>query len=154
MKHLIFIITILFSLTAFSQEIVRERGRFYVNGSQISTRETKQLLVKNPEALALFKKGKAKESTGGLLIAVGGALIIGDLVKGLVSDVKYPTAMTYVGGAALVISIPVLIGKNKKVDEGIDAYNKGLKKTLGYKENDYQLNVVANANGAGLQLKF
>ncbi len=154
MKNLILVFTFLIAVTSFSQEITRDRGRFYVNGKQISTRETRQFLAANPEALALFKKGKAKESTGGLLLGGGGVLIIGDLVKGLFSDAKYPTAMTYIGAAAVIISITVLIGKNKKIDEGIEMYNKGLKKTLGYKENNYELHIIANQNGAGMQLKF
>lgn len=153
MKRLILILSILISVTAFSQQINRERGRFFVNGKQISTRETRQFLSANPEALALFKKGKGKESTGGLLIAFGGALVIGDLVKGLVSDAKYPTAMTYIGGAALVISIPVLMGKNKRIDEGIEMYNNGLKR-LSTGASEYQLDVIANQNGCGVQLRF
>lgn len=154
MKHLILILAFLFSLTAFSQQIERDHGRFYVNGQQLTTRQTRELLAANPEALALFKKGKSKQSTGGILIALGGALVIGDLVKGLVSDENYPTAMTYIGATALVVSIPILIGKNKKIDEGIELYNKGLKKTLGYQENDYELHIIANQNGAGVQLQF
>jgi len=163
MKKILFLLLFLIAIPSFSQdaglggqgkEISRQRGRFFVDGKQISTRETKQLLAANEEAYALFKKGKAKESTGGILIAVGGGCLVADLVKGLVSDEDYPTALTYIGAAALVVSIPVLIGKNKKVDEGLATYNKGLKKTLGYQPTNYQLNVTASAKGCGLQLKF
>jgi len=154
MKYFILFFALLTAGTAFSQEVSRDHGRFYVNGQQITTRQTRELLAVNPQALSLFKKGKNKQAIGGILIAVGSALVVGDLVKGLVSDVKYPTAMTYIGASALVISIPVLIGKNKKIDEGIELYNKGVTKTLGYQENNYQLQLIANQNGAGLQLQF
>ena len=153
MKNLILVLTILVSATAFAQKIERERGRFYANGKQISTRETRQLLAANPEALALFKKGKAKQSTGGLLIALGGVAMTADLAMGLFSDVKYPTVVTYIGAAVLLVSIPVLIGKNKKINEGIEMYNNGLK-TIGTTDSDYELHVIANQNGCGVQLRF
>ncbi len=153
MKKILTLITLLIAFSGLSQELTRQRGRFYANGEQISTRQVKTILSSNPEALALFKKAKGKESTGGFLIGLGGALVIADVVVGLVSDVQYPTAATYVGVGALVISIPVLSGKNKKTDQALELYNKGEKK-LGANYPDVQLNVIANQNGYGLQFRF
>ncbi len=153
MKKLILVLTILFSISSFSQEIVKERGRYFVNGKQISTRETRELLTSNPEALKLFKSGKSKESTGGLLIGFGTALVTVDLAIGLFSDVKYPTVATYIGVASLIASFPVLAGKNKKLKDGIDLYNKGAKK-IGQIDTDFELNVIANHNGYGIQFIF
>lgn len=163
MQKLIFLLTLLLSCSGFSQDlsltsnqgqqIVRQKGRYFVNGQQISTRETRQLLASDPEALVLFKSGKRKESLGGFLIGFGGALVVADVVVGLVSDVQYPTAATYVGVGALAISIPVLSGKNKKIDAGLERYNQSQKK-LGYNETDYKLSVIANQNGYGFQMQF
>jgi hypothetical protein len=153
MKKLIIVFTILLSITSFSQEIVKEKGRYYVNGKQISTRETRQLLASNLEALSLFKSGKRKESNGGLLLGFGGALVTVDLAIGLFSDAKYPSVATYVGVASLIASIPVLSGKNKKLKDAIDLYNKDAKK-LGYNNSDLELNIIANQNGYGLQFRF
>lgn len=135
-----------------AQQLTREGGRFFRDGQQISTRETKQLLVSNPDAYSLFKKAKNKESIGGFLIGLGGALVVADVVVGLVSDVQYPTAATYIGGAALITAIPVLSGKNKKTDQALDLYNSGPKK-LGAR-SQIELNAVANQRGYGLQLRF
>lgn len=162
MKKSIAVLLFLFSLASFSQgptlgetskEINREKGRFYMNGKQLSTRETRELLASNSAALASFKKGKSKESIGGFLIGFGGALLVADVVVGLVSDVQYPTAATYVGAAAILTSIPVLSGKNKKIDRGIELYNADQKK-IGHHDFDVELNVIANQNGYGLQLQF
>lgn len=143
----------LFTLTvSFSQQLTRRGGRFFADGKQISTRETKQLLNANPEAYVQFKKAKNKESFGGILIGLGGALVVADVVVGLVSDVQYPTAATYVGGAALIVAIPVLSGKNKKTDRALELYNQGPKK-LGF-QTDVELHVIANQRGYGLQLRF
>jgi hypothetical protein len=154
MKNLILILTFLLSISSFSQEINLIKGKYYVNGKQISSRETRQLLASNLEALSLFKEAKSKESTGGLLIAVGGAAVTVDLVIGLVSDVKYPSVATYAGAVAILTAIPVLSGKHKKIKEAIDLYNKDAVKKLGVNDSDLELNIIANHYGYGIQIQF
>ncbi|WP_395044310.1 hypothetical protein [Flavobacterium sp.] len=152
MKKLIVLLVVLFSSYSFSQEITIQKGRYYVNGQQISSRETKEKLASNPRALSLFKEGKRKEANGGFLLGFGIAITVADAVKGLVSDVKYPGPATIVGVSVIALSIPVLIGKNKKMREGIEMYNNGLKST-GFNDN-LEINILANQNGYGIQLRF
>jgi len=152
-KQLILVLTLLLAISSFSQEINLIKGKYYVNGKQISTRETRQLLASNLEALSLFKSAKSKESTGGLLIGVGVAAVTVDLAIGLFSDVKYPSVATYSGVAAILASIPVLSGKNKKIKDSIDLYNKDAKK-LGINDSDLEFNIIANQNGYGIQFQF
>ncbi|MES2748022.1 MAG: hypothetical protein V4648_06570 [Bacteroidota bacterium] len=161
MKKIVLLLILLVSVASFSQspsliqqtnEIERQRGRFFVNGKQISTREVKQLLQSNAQAYSLFKKSKRKESIGGLLLGLGGVIVTVDLAIGLFSDVEYPSFATYVGAGAILTSIPILSGKNKRMDEGLDIYNKGLK-NVG-QETDVELNVIANQYGYGLQFRF
>ena len=153
MKRTITILCFLFTIVSFSQEIQKVKGRFFLEGKQISSRETRELLTSNTEALTLFKKSKNKESLGGFLLGFGGTLVMVDVVVGLVSDVKYPSGATYVGLASLVSSIPILSGKNKKMQNAIDTYNNGLK-NAGSNEFNPELNMIANTNGYGLQLRF
>lgn len=153
MKRTITILCFLFTIVSFSQEIQKVKGRFFLDGKQISSRETRELLTSNTEALTLFKKSKNKESLGGFLLGFGGTLVMVDVVVGLVSDVKYPSGATYVGIASLVSSIPILSGKNKKMQNAIDTYNNGLK-NAGSNEFNPELNMIANTNGYGLQLRF
>lgn len=153
MKYIITNLMLLFALTSFSQEIKLEKGKFYKDGLQISTFETKKLLVTNYKALSRFQKGKNKESIGFMLTGIGAALITVDLVKGLVSDVKYPTALTYVGVGFVALSIPILSGRNKKIREGINFYNEGLK-TTGELNSNLQVSVISNQNGYGFRINF
>jgi hypothetical protein len=153
MKKLLLPFILLFSIASFAQEITLEHGKYYVNGSQISTRETKKLLETNYKALRTFQSGLSKESTGGFLIGFGGALVITDLVVGLVSDVHYPTVATYVGVGSLIAAIPIMSGKNKKIKEGIDLYNNGLK-NVGANDSDFEVNFIANQRGYGIQIRF
>jgi hypothetical protein len=69
------------------------------------------------------------------------------------ADVKYPSAATYIGLASLAVSIPVLSGRNKKRDEAIALYNDGLKKSA-TNDSNFELNIVANQRGYGLQFQF
>jgi len=153
MKKLLLTLTLLFTIISFSQEITMQRGKYYVNGSQISTRETKKLLLTNYKAYKTFKSGLNKESNGFLLLGFGGALVITDLVVGLVSDVHYPSAATYIGSGLMVVSIPVLSGKNKKMKQGIDLYNNGLK-NVGDNDSNFEVNLIANQRGYGIQIHF
>jgi hypothetical protein len=108
----------LFMLTIVSaQEIKLEKGKFYQNGTQISSYEAKKLLEPNTEAYQLFKSAKNKEGIGGFLIGLGIGLTVGDVVKGLVSDAKYPSGFTYVGAGCIAASIPVLSGRKKKLEK-------------------------------------
>lgn len=153
MKKILLTFILLFSIASFSQEISIEKGKYYVNGSQISTRETKKLLETNYKAWRRFKSGLNKESNGALLVGFGGALVITDLVVGLVSDVHYPSAATYIGAGSLLASIPILSGKNKKIKEGIDLYNEGLK-NVGSTDSNFEINFIANQRGYGIQIRF
>lgn len=153
MKKILLFAFFLVCLNSFSQEIVLDNGKYFVNGKQISTRETKQLLASDLKATRLFKEAKSKESFGGLFLGAGIALTVSDLAIGLFSDVKYPTALTYAGVASMAISIPILSGRSKKIENAIKSYNQSLKQTS---DNHYDLEyqIVANQNGIGIQLKF
>lgn len=153
MKKILLLLVVMLSLNVFSQEITQIKGRYFVNGKQISTRETTALLAANTEASALFKSAKTKESIGGFLVGFGSALVAIDVVVGLVSDVQYPTTATYVGLASIITSIPILSGRNKKREKAIGLYNDGLKSS-GNQDSNPELNIIANQNGYGLQFRF
>jgi hypothetical protein len=153
MKKIITLFTILLSTIAFSQEITIEKNHFLLEGKKISAKEVKTLLASNTEALALFKSSRNKSVWGGFLLGFGGGLIIADLVSGATADIKYPTGATYIGIASLVTSIPVLSGRTKKLNDALALYNNGLKKSATNDPN-YELNIIANQSGYGLQFEF
>jgi len=153
MKKLVLILVLLFANTVFSQQIKLEKGKYFVDGQQISTRETRQLLLTDYKATRLFQKAKSKEGIGGLLLGAGIAMTVTDLAIGLFSDVKYPTAITYVGVATMAISVPILSGRRKMIKEAIDSYNQTAKQ-LGSNADSFKYQLVANQNGIGIQLKF
>lgn len=154
MKQLILILAIFGFSTTFAQKLEYNEGKIFQDGEQISSFETKNLLKSDLKALHLFKKAKTKESLGGFLLGLGIGGTAADLVMGLTSDVKYPTVITYAGVGLMVVSIPILSGRKKLVQESVDLYNKGLKeqnKTLG---DNFEMNFVTNSNGVGFRITF
>ena len=154
MKQFFLIIAILVFSTSFAQKLEYTNGKIYQDGEQLSSFETKTLMKTDLKALHLFKKAKTKESLGGFILGLGVGGTVADLVMGLTSDVKYPTGITYAGVGLMAVSIPILSGRKKLVQESIDIYNSGLqdqKKTLG---DNFELNIVNNSNGVGLRINF
>ena len=154
MKQFLLIITLLGFSISFAQNLEYKNGKIYQEEVQLSTFETKEVLKSDLKALHLFKKAKNKESLGGFILGLGIGGTVADLVMGLTSDVKYPTAITYAGVGLMAVSIPILSGRKKMVQESVDIYNAGLKeqnKTLG---DNFELNIVNNSNGVGLRINF
>ena len=154
MKQFLLILAILGFSTTFAQKLEYNDGKIYQDGEQLSSFETKKVMTTDLKALHLFKKAKTKESLGGFILGLGIGGTVADLVMGLTSDVKYPTAITYAGVGLMAVSIPILSGRKKMVQESVDMYNQGLKdekKTLG---DNFELNIVNNSNGVGLRINF
>ncbi|MBF03948.1 MAG: hypothetical protein CMP76_11695 [Flavobacterium sp.] len=138
----------------FSQQIEVRDNKYYVNDALVYKHEITKTLAANPEALQLYKKSRTKESVGGLLLGGGIGLIIGDVVKGLVSDVDYPSGFTYVGAGLIGVSIPVLSGRTRMRTKSIELYNESVKdnsNSLGYQ---FDMKVITNSNGIGLNITF
>ena len=155
MKQFLLIITLLgFSIT-FAQKLELNNNKIFQNGIQLSTFETKKIMESDLKALHLFKKAKNKESLGGFILGLGIGATVADLVMGATtSNKKYPTAITYAGIGLMAVSIPILSGRKKLVQQIVDLYNTNLQeenKTLG---GNFELNMVNNSNGFGLQINF
>ena len=154
MKQFFLIVAIFGFSISFAQKLEFTDGKIFQDGEQLSSFETKNLMKTDLKALRIFKKAKTKESVGGFILGLGIGGTVADLVMGLTSDVKYPTAITYAGVGLMAVSIPILSGRKKMVQESVDIYNAGLKeqnKTLG---DNFELNIVNNSNGVGLRINF
>ena len=154
MKQSFLILTIFGFSISFAQKLEYNNGKIYQAGEQLSSFETKKVMETDLKALHIFKKAKTKESLGGFILGLGIGGTVADLAMGLTSDVKYPTGITYAGVGLMAISIPILSGRKKMVQESVDIYNQGLKdekKTLG---DNFELNIVNNSNGFGIQINF
>ena len=161
MKNILLTFTLLFGFTVFSQELTLknnklnelklEKGKIYQNDVQIPSYQVNKILASNLHSLHLYKQAKTKEGLGATLLGLGVTLSVIDFVVGVFSAAKYPTALTYAGVGMVAVSIPILSGRAKKVEEAVKSYNESLKNTS---STDFDLNAVANQNGIGIQIKF
>ncbi len=161
MKNLLLTFTLLVGLTAYSQGLTLgdtapqplklENGKIYQNGVQIPSYQMKKIFASNLHSYKLYKQAKSKETIGATLLGLGTTMTVVDLTIGLFSDAKYPTFLTYAGLSAVILSVPILSGRAKRVKEAVTSYNEGLKNTS---STDFNLNAITNQNGIGIQIKF
>lgn len=166
MKNLFLLVTLFCGLFSFAQRDMGPKelpanqpielvdGQYLVNGEEFSNYDIKHhLMNNNPEAYDFYKKAKNKSAMGGFLLGLGGALVVGDVVKGLVSDEDYPGPFTYIGAGLAAVSIPILSGRKKVLQKSLDTYNDSLskEKTLG---SNIEVNILASTNGVGLAVRF
>ena len=159
-KNLLFIIAFLLSLQSQSQNLVyKSNGNVRDSeNNKISPKKMRVLLASNQKLLAVYNAGRSKKTIGNILLYGGLGLLAADVLVELYRPVDinnlekrtYPSALTYIGAAAFVISIPVKIGFSKKVRSAVEDYNK-LKSERLTEISNKNLEFIANANGLGMR---
>jgi hypothetical protein len=151
MKSLVFV-TLLITANVFSQNlIVKSNGSTVKQGKTISTEEVRTILASQPQLLEMYNSGRTKKTAGNILMIGGLGLVTADLLTALNSDVQYPSAVTFIGGALFVASIPVKIGYLKKIKNSINEYNTLDKKTSFTID---KIEIINNRNGLGVAIQF
>jgi len=148
------------NLHAFSQKIIyTSNGNIQNSGKvNISPYQVRELLKANQQLLNNYNVGRDKKTIGNILLIGGPLLIVTDLMLGLTTDAgsqngsqkTYPSVLTYIGFAAIVIAIPVKIGFSKKIRNVVSEFNSLDK--VGFEPNDKKLYFISNSNGIGLRM--
>ncbi|MDD5151491.1 MAG: hypothetical protein PHC28_13620 [Flavobacterium sp.] len=161
-KQLVILFFFVCSLQSFSQKLVYKSNGTILNSEnqKISPDQVRELLANSEKLLADYNAGRTKKTIGNILLIGGFGLLTTDVLVGastdgnttvsgntIQSDRNYPSALTYVGLAALVVAIPVKIGFSKKIKNVVTDYNNQL--TTGY--NKPKLDIITNSNGLGLR---
>lgn len=162
MKQLFVLLFFCCILQSHSQKLVYKSNGTILNSEnqQISPDQVRELLKNNQKLLADYNAGRSKKTVGNILLIGGSALVIGDLIVGATTDgnttvtgnsiqteSNYPSALTFVGLAAVAVSIPVKIGFSKKIKNVVTEYNN--QNATGY--NKPKLDLITNSNGIGLR---
>lgn len=155
MRTLLIAICLFVTGLTFSQKIRLEENKFYVKDSLIYRSDIKKVLAANPAALKMYKSAKTRQSLGGIMLASGIGLCVADAVMGLTTENRaYPKALTYAGIGLAGVSIPILSGNKKRVQQSIELYNESQPdepKTLGF---NYDVKMITNRNGIGFNVTF
>ena len=162
MKQLFVLLFFFCILQSHAQKLVYKSNGNILNSEnqQISPDQVRELLKDNQKLLADYNAGRSKKTIGNILLIGGSALVIGDLIVGATTDgnttvtgnsiqteSNYPSALTFVGLAAVAVAIPVKIGFSKKIKNVVTEYNNQL--ATGY--NKPKLDLITNSNGIGLR---
>ena len=161
-KPLLVLLLFFCILQSHAQKLVYKSNGTILNSEnqKISPDQVRELLKNNQKLLADYNAGRSKKTVGNILLIGGSAMVIGDLIVGATTDgnttvtgnsiqteSNYPSALTFVGLAAVAVAIPVKIGFSKKIKNVVTEYNNQL--ATGY--NKPKLDLITNSNGIGLR---
>lgn len=170
-KQFFFALLFLGTLQSFSQKLIYKSNGNVLNSEnqKISPSQVRELLANNEKVLTQYNAGRSKKTAGNILLFGGIGLIAADLIHGITSDDttvtsgnyysgpavqsdrNFPTALTYIGVAAIIVAIPVKIGFSKKIKNAVTEYNN--QTAIGYNQNNNQkLDFITDSKGIGLRL--
>ena len=169
-KPLFFLLLFFCSLQSHSQKLVYKSNGTILNSDnqKISPDQVRELLKDNQKLLTEYNAGRTKKTTGNILLIGGLGFLTADLIHGvtasgmtavptgggyyaLQTEKTYPTVLTFIGAAAVIIAIPVKIGFSKKIKNVVTEYNN--QTATGYNQfNKQKLDLITNSNGIGLRL--
>ena len=169
-KPLFFLLLFFCSLQSFSQKLVyKSNGNIRDSeNNKISPDQVRKLLANNEKLLADYNAGRTKKTVGNILLIGGLGFLTADLIYGstasgitavptgggnyaIQTEKTYPTALTYIGIAAVIIAIPVKIGFSKKIKNVVTEYNNQMATGFNYFHKQ-KLDLITNSKGIGLRL--
>ncbi len=166
-KSIILLFLLFCSIASFSQKLMYKSNGNILNSEnqKISPNQVRELLKDNEKLVADYDAGRSKKTFGNILLIGGSTLVIADFLSAVYSDenprivgnsiqtdrINYPSALTFVGLAAVVASIPIKIGFSKKIKNVVTDYNN--QSATGFNQyNNPKLDLITNSNGIGLRL--
>lgn len=171
MKILIFAFLFISSLS-FSQDVYtfKSGGRVFENNKRIKTQEIEAYFAHKPEIVNLYKAGRTKKTVGNIFLYGGIGTVVGKFLyeaatpsKTTITQTAYGVSakteyskntLFYVGGAFVLIAIPIKIGFQKKIKKSILLMNEEMNSQKQSTSLNYETNIIANTNGVGLKLTF
>ena len=171
-KRLFFLFLFFCSLQLLSQKLIYKSNGNILNSEnqQISPDQVRELLKNNQKLLADYNAGRSKKTAGNILLSVGSGFIIADIYRRiykpdeyeysvkqytfyqsieskLVREVKFPSAIGYVGLTLIAVALPIKIGFSKKIRNVVTEYNN----QNAAANNKPKLDLITNSNGIGLR---
>ena len=123
--------------------------KYYQNNMRLNFNQLPYVMEENSEAYPLISKAKSNYTTASILGGLGGFLVGWQLGTAIFGG-NPNWALAGVGGALIVVSIPINSKAINLAFEAIDLYNSGISNTSRRRE----LNIGITGNGLGLIVKF
>jgi len=130
--------------------IIKKDKDYYQHGMKLNFNELKSTISSNPEASELMEKAQSNSRASSFL-GYGAGYLIGYPIGTWIGGGEPLWGLAAAGAGLLVIAIPLTSTANKKVEQAVETYNKGLKT----KEKDaVTLKLSGTSHGVGLVLFF
>jgi hypothetical protein len=171
-KSFIFFFLLFCSVASFSQTLIYKSNGNILNAAneKISPDQIRELFKENEKLLADYNAGRSKKTAGNILLCVGSGFVIADIYRRiykpdvyeysfkqstfyqtieakLIKEIKFPSALGYIGFTLIAVAVPIKIGFSKKIKNVVTDYNN--QSAIGY--NKPKLDLITNANGIGLR---
>ena len=164
MKKIICLFLFALPFINFSQEQLtfKSGGRVYnSNSEKLTSNEVRTLLQPNPEALQLFNAGRSKKTVGNILLYGGISTVVIKHISMLNKysgtsynkNIETNNVMYFVGGALVIIAIPIKIGFSKKIKKSLELINNDFKNPKTGLTID-STNFISNSDGFGISITF
>lgn len=171
-KQLALLLLFFCILQSHAQELDYKSNGTILNSEnqEISPDQVRELLKNNEKLLADYNAGRSKKTAGNILFCVGSGFVIADIYRRiykpdvyeysfkqstfyqtieakLIKEIKFPSALGYIGFTLIAVALPIKIGFSKKIRNVVTDYNN--QSTTGY--NKPKLDLITNSNGIGLR---
>ena len=130
MNKILLLLSVLFlSLSTNAQSLhVKRGGNVYdINGNMWTTKEVRDILSNNTQALKGYNQGRFKKSMGNFLLYGGLALSATDVALAFKNETptdRHTFVPTIIGMSMALAAIPIKIGHSNKVKNAIELHNK------------------------------
>ena len=122
------------------------------DGENLKMNQLVKTMESNQQAFDLIKKAQSSNTLASVFGFAGGGLVgwpVGTAIGG--GDANW--VLAGVGAGLIAIAIPISMNANKKANEAVDIYNASLN-TTSYQEVKTEFNIIGNAQGVGLSIRF
>ncbi len=133
MNKILLLLSVLFlSLNTNAQSLhVKNGGNVYdINGNKWTTKEVRDILSNNTQALKSYNQGRTKKNVGNFLLYTGISMATTNVILAYTEE-SVPTENNHytfvpaiIGSVMALAAIPIKIGHTKKVKNAIELHNK------------------------------
>lgn len=178
MKRNILLLLLIIPFFSFSQDALSTKGDGRVinsNNQKLTSTEVRNLFAENTAALKLYNAGRSKKTIGNILLFTGGITIVGKFISNKIEannnepkligygyfgnpivqfeNTTPSNTLFFVGGAMVIIAIPIKIGFLKKIKKSVSLVNEDIKNPkTGF--NIDSTTFISNSNGFGISITF
>jgi hypothetical protein len=167
MKKAVLFCLLLLPFLAFAQETYtyKRGGRIFENNVKLTSTQIESYFGSNEKIMSLYNSGRAKKTTGNVLLYVGLSTLILKHINtinesrleldsnGSPTFKRTSPTLYFVGGGLAILSIPIKMGYTKRIKKAVNLMNEEIKNQR-TSSNIQATSFLVNSNGIGISIVF